>query len=99
MTETMLAPAAYWMGTPKIRVSAGTTRIPPPTPTREPMKPANIEIRNIPRRYSNIPIMWCDNAARDAVKASSLVIESDDFDGALRESLLYEYLDRALAVV
>lgn len=56
ITETMLAPMAYWMGTPKINVRAGTTRIPPPTPTRAPIRPATTEIRSMKTTYSRIPV-------------------------------------------
>ena len=56
IVEMMLAPMAYSIGTPKPIVSAGTTRMPPPTPTIDPMRPARIATKNIRRRYSSIPI-------------------------------------------
>jgi hypothetical protein len=47
--DMRLAATAYLMSTPKRRVSAGTTIIPPPNPKRDPRKPAEIEM-NIRRR-------------------------------------------------
>src|ERR1035437_1044148 len=49
MTETMLAPTARWISTPKPMVRAGMTRMPPPTPASAPMRPAATLIANIPR--------------------------------------------------
>ena len=40
MTETMEAPMAKRMSMPKSRVSAGTTMMPPPSPSSEPSSPA-----------------------------------------------------------
>jgi hypothetical protein len=43
--EIKLAATAYLISTLKIRVRAGTTIIPPPSPKREPKVPARIEIK------------------------------------------------------
>ena len=57
ITETMLAPIAYWIGTPKRSVSAGTTRMPPPTPTSAPISPATTDTRSIRTMNSKMPVM------------------------------------------
>lgn len=46
-TPMKLAPIAKWMGTPRMRVRAGTIMNPPPRPRKEPIAPARIAIKKL----------------------------------------------------
>src|SRR5450432_2461367 len=66
----MLAPIASRMSTPKSRVRAGTTKMPPPTPANAPTKPAARLIAKMPRSAPSgtvaIKMIWSPRPGRSA---------------------------------
>ena len=57
MTETRLAPTAWRMSRPNIKVRAGTMKIPAAMPSIPPSRPAASETRQTSNEYPGVPML------------------------------------------